>query len=131
MTPSDKAKYEALFDTEIGPQPAENDYFVYLRCIPEASLARAKIRARSEECALTLEYLYALHGKFESFVALPDITNRTVVVDVTRKNLKEVVDAVALAVQTISCQACASRNPLKISCDVAWPETSEILKEIC
>lgn len=44
------------------------DLIIYLRTIPEVAYKRVKERARSEETSISLEYLQALHNRYENWL---------------------------------------------------------------
>lgn len=89
MTVDDKETYEKFFDNEIQREPEKDEFFLYLRCSPEECLNRSKIRARSEESGLELDYLERLHKNLEDFVERPEIKKKTIIVDVNCKNVGE------------------------------------------
>jgi deoxyadenosine/deoxycytidine kinase len=91
MIESDKHKYETAFDELMPGGIEENEFFVYLRCKPEICLARAKSRARSEEVGIPLEYLKHLHNNFEVFSQRPELVGKMVILDVSNKDLNEVM----------------------------------------
>ena len=43
--------------------------FIYLRCLPEVSFKRLKIRSRNEESSVSLEYLEMLHKSHDDWLA--------------------------------------------------------------
>lgn len=46
----------------------DNKKIIYLRCLPEVSLERIKVRGREEEKNITLEYLQELHNAHENWL---------------------------------------------------------------
>lgn len=93
MTPEDKARYETNYDEMMSGGIRKDEFFVFLHCDPKVCLARAKIRARSEETGLSLDYLEHLNQTFEASIQRPEFSKKTIILDVTTKNLEEVVQA--------------------------------------
>lgn len=121
LTLAEKAQYENYYNQMV---PAyENEVYIYLRCDPSVSLARARIRARDQECGLTLEYLKGLHEKLESFVTRPEIRERLFIVDVSRPSLGTIASTVGDIVKEIYKSQGMPKNvfrvyePVLISCD--------------
>jgi deoxyadenosine/deoxycytidine kinase len=56
--------------------------FIYLRCDPEVSLKRLKIRSRNEESSVSLEYLEMLHKAHDNWLMTNKKDFNSCVIDV-------------------------------------------------
>eukprot|EP00501_MAST-03F_sp_TOSAG23-6_P001511 GSMAST32.ASY1.ANO1.1572.1 assembled CDS len=75
FTPLEMNLYESWFDPVVSQVPGViPDAFIYLRAEPETCHERLKIRSRSEEAGVSLEYLTKLHENHESWLA-PNTTH--------------------------------------------------------
>jgi len=56
--------------------------FIYLRCVPEVSFKRLKIRSRNEESSVSLEYLNMLHKAHDNWLMINKKDFNCCVIDV-------------------------------------------------
>jgi deoxycitidine kinase len=70
---------ENFSDWEILVPEARPKAIIYLRAQPETCLARIRERGRSEEAGISLDYLQALHNKFDRLLNTRELVNCPVV----------------------------------------------------
>lgn len=92
MSEEDKETYDRRFETKFPTRPSKNEHFIYLHCSPQVCLERVKNRGRGEEKDLKIDYLRRLHDNFETFVSMPDITEKVHRIEVSSLDFETVVD---------------------------------------
>lgn len=67
--------------------PIDKTKIIYLRCSPEKCHERTKIRQRSEESSIPLEYLKMIHEKHENWFR--EFDQKKVLIIDTTENFKD------------------------------------------
>ena len=90
-----------LYDDIIGRigKPAG---IIYIRCDPQVSFDRVKLRSRSEESSIPLEYLEKIHKYHDDWLLKNELNENVLVIDVNKdfENDKEHLDSIIEKIKT-------------------------------
>jgi deoxyadenosine/deoxycytidine kinase len=81
LTIAEKEVLEEMIELMLLQKGVKPDLILYLQASPESVMKRIRMRNRTEENGITLEYLSELHERYENWLTDPKIKTPVIIIN--------------------------------------------------